>query len=393
MVSILIMSAVVRVVLLLAVLAGCGPRPPSGGAPPRGKTEAEYLATGKPTPGQRPPGLDDRQSMVVHVIDIGQGLAVLVELPCGAALIDTGGEQDEGWDGVAALTGYLDRFFARRTDLSKTLSLLAITHPHIDHTRGIEAVLARYQVLAVIDNGMERDDIGGKPQTALHAWAREHGVDYRAVLADELGPTGATDGTIDPIHGCQGAAEDPKIRALWGQLVGGREQFSDNPNDHSLVLRIDYGVTSVLIPGDLEAPGSSRLDDHYAAHPELLDVDLWIVGHHGSKNATHEYILKKMSPELAVISAGPYERDQPWTARAFGHPNKLAIDKLCDPGFGVRRSRKPIEPWIGVKGAWPPNPSVFARQAVDRAVYCTCWDGSVRVRMFPGGWIEVDADR
>jgi hypothetical protein len=59
----------------------------------------------------------------------------------------------------------------------------------------------------------------------------------------------------------------------------------------------------------------------------------------------------------------------------------------------VRRSRPAIRPWVGIKGSWAGRPSVFERMRIDRAVYCTCWDGSVRVRMFPGGWVEVDTER
>lgn len=363
--------------VLLALMAGCGPRPPAAPAP-RGRAPSR-------------PAADDGPALVVHVIDIGQGQAVLIEAPCGAALIDTGGELSDGWDGVDALIRYLDAFFDRRRDLQRTLSLLAITHPHIDHTRGIEAVLARYTVRGVIDNGMDEDDIGGRPQMALHAWIRERAgeVRYRPIHADDIGPEGLTDDTIDPIQGCPGAPVDPRIRVLWGALVGGAEQFSKNANDHSVAVRIDHGEASLLVPGDLEEPGSARLDQHYRAHPETLDVDVWVVGHHGSRNATHRRLLERMTPEIAVISAGPYQRDAPWTARAFGHPNKQALDKLCDPAFGVRGSRPAIRPWVGIKGSWAGRPSVFEPMRIDRAVYCTCWDGTVRVKMYPSGRVEA----
>jgi hypothetical protein len=52
--------------------------------------------------------------MTFHFIDIGQGDATLLEFPCGAVLIDTGGEQNELFDSNKALLAYLDAFFARR---------------------------------------------------------------------------------------------------------------------------------------------------------------------------------------------------------------------------------------------------------------------------------------
>ncbi len=67
-------------------------------------------------------------------------------MPCAAVLIDTGGELNPSFDGVAALRDYLDAFFARPGDLGGTLDLLVITHPHIDHTRGVPMVLQRCRV-------------------------------------------------------------------------------------------------------------------------------------------------------------------------------------------------------------------------------------------------------
>src|SRR5262245_63399116 len=76
-------------------------------------------------------------AMRVHVIDVGQGAATLVEFPCAAILIDTGGERfpADPWltaqfDSTARLMSYLRKFFAGRPDLKNQLALLVLTHPH-----------------------------------------------------------------------------------------------------------------------------------------------------------------------------------------------------------------------------------------------------------------------
>src|SRR5437868_3907490 len=80
---------------------------------------------------------DEGPEMQAHFIDVGQGACTLLEFPCGALLIDTGAQDN---DHVDQLVEYLRSFFRRRADLNNTLASVIITHPHIDHSRGLKAV-------------------------------------------------------------------------------------------------------------------------------------------------------------------------------------------------------------------------------------------------------------
>ena len=79
--------------------------------------------------------LSAEPAMKVHFIDVGQGAATLLEFPCGAMLIDTGAQDQEHVDN---LIDYLRDFFTRRKDLKSTLLQVTTTHPHIDHTMGLQ---------------------------------------------------------------------------------------------------------------------------------------------------------------------------------------------------------------------------------------------------------------
>jgi competence protein ComEC len=394
---------VLRAGLIAITLLSCvrsGPREGSP-PPPRGKTMEEYLRETPEEPPAPPAGMVPADSMKLHVIDVGQGSAALLEFPCAAVLVDTGGEQNEQFDGVKALVDYLDAFFARRTDLARTISLLVITHPHIDHTRGLETVLARYKVRNVIDNGDVRDDIGGKPQLALHAWLGEKGQKQVRHLdlarRDIDGADGLTSPIIDPIYACKSSPIDPVLRVLWSGDLG-REEIGQNPNNDSVVLRVDFGEASFLLPGDLELLAIARLVKKYESNPALLDADVYLVPHHGSRKSSTLDLIRRVSPEVAVISAGPYDRylqtEEEYTARVFGHPNQDCINHLLDPKVGVTGKRSsPIEAWVGVRGAWKEKKSEFTRRAIDRAVYATSWDGTVVVTGNASGWIEVTTSR
>lgn len=360
----------------------------------------EQLAMKPPEVPRKPAGTDDADVVRLHTIDIGQGLAQLIEFPCGVILYDTGGEVNQAYDFLPALTGYLDEFFARRPELDRTIDLLAISHPHIDHTRGISAILERYKVKAVIDNGDDNNDLGGRPQMALHKWieAQNDAVPYFAVRRDDVASAdGLTNATIDPIDGCERAPTDPLIRALWG---GSEEptQIGHNANNDSVVLRIDYGESSFLLPGDLEIVGWAKLSKKMGETNPIFDVDVYTLGHHGSKNATAPYMVKMMSPKVAVASAGPYSRylriANEFTARKFGHPNAKALAPLIDKSFGVSMWReRPAKVWVGIKGGWMlERMPVWEEWVVRRAVYTTSWDGTVVISGNANGFIDVEVE-
>ena len=387
--------------LALAVaLGGCLRATPSDTPPPpRGKTLDEYLADPEAERPRRPADTVPGDAMALHVIDVGQGAAQLIELPCGAILIDTGGERNRLYDSEPALIRYLDGFFERRPDLDRTLSLLVITHPHIDHTRGVAAVLARYRVLNVVDNGDVREDIGGKPQLAMHEWlVRNRQVGHLDLNRSEIDPaTGATSPIIDPVAGCARSQVDPVVRALWSGDLG-REQIGHDPNDDSVVMRIDFGEVSFLLAGDIELYGIAGLVKKYGAHPELLDADVYVVPHHGSRHSTTADLVRRVSPKVAVISAGPYARRtgerQEFTARAFGHPSQASIDDLLQPRVGVAMLRpRPVTVWLGQRGAWEGGTGQFARRTLRAAIYATSWDGTVVVTGNANGWIDVATRR
>jgi beta-lactamase superfamily II metal-dependent hydrolase len=79
--------------------------------------------------------------MRVHLINVGQGCATLIEFPCAAILVDTGGESDSLFNSSDSLRAYLHDFFDKRNDLNHTLQCVYLTHPHIDHTLGIPVIL------------------------------------------------------------------------------------------------------------------------------------------------------------------------------------------------------------------------------------------------------------
>jgi competence protein ComEC len=330
------------------------------------------------------------QSMRVHFIDVGQGASTLVEFPCAAILIDTGGETNKEFSSDDELVAYLDDFFSRRTDLNKTLHSLILTHAHVDHTHGVVPVLSRYRILNAITNGQEPPGPGLPGQKALHRKVADG--EATSDPSDDIGfvaaevkkipkKRGLTNDVIDPVK-CP--TVDPKITLLWGgadENPGWTKRAFENQNNHSVVTRIDFGAASLLITGDLQEEGINDLVEHYRG-TSLLDTDVYQVGHHGSHNATTEEMLGAITPKIAVIAMGVPAREIQWTAWAYGHPRKDIVE-LLENHVELPRDELSVQVATGVKS--------FETKRIKRAIYGTGWDGSIVLETdTTGNWKRVN---
>lgn len=329
--------------------------------------------------------------MRLHFIDVGQGNSTLVEFPCAAMLIDAGGEMNGDFSSNEALVSYLDDFFQSRPDLNKTFASLILTHAHIDHTRGVKDVLSRYKVLNAVTNGHESGS-GKFGQIALHkkvAAGEEtpnpgDDIGYTAAIVDDIPKDqGLTNAIIDPIK-CDNV--DPKVTVLWGATTRNPNWSAadlKNENNHSVAVRIDFGKSSVLFTGDMEDAAIPDFVAHYK-NSQLLKVDVYEVGHHGSHNATTEQMLRAMKPHIAVISMGDSSRQDMWTAWAYGHPRRVTINLLQRFVQDVTPARNQLV----ADGA-----KKFRRAKITRAIYGTGWTGSVVLEADTNGsWKRLDRD-
>lgn len=131
---------------------------------------------------------------------------------------------------------------------------------------------------------------------------------------------------------------------------------------------MDFGAASVLITGDLEAEAIASLLARYQG-TKLLDADLYVTGHHGSKNGTTQALLSAVTPTLAMILMGPADRQRSWTAWDYGHPNRGVIDQLQN---AISRKReRPIDVVVGQ------GKRKFAAAKISKAIYASGWDGTI----------------
>ncbi|WP_245512120.1 MULTISPECIES: MBL fold metallo-hydrolase [unclassified Mesorhizobium] len=322
--------------------------------------------------------------MRVHYVFVGQGAGAVVELPCGIAVIDLGGEYGSGdgkVDGGALFVDYLKNFFAKNPQYNNTIDTLILSHPHADHINGSDELkTSGLAVRAIVDNGQTNNSGTLGRQSAFRQWVKDQGGQYAAVeLARQTTATGVTNAAIDPFA-CA------TISAFWG---GANELLSrsgyENPNNHSVVVRIDFGQASFLFLGDLQHEGAADLLAQYEENLGVFDVDVFQVSHHGADGDTTDDLLNVLSPRIAIISMGTKASTGSPSAWQYGHPRLTTLKILQEEPVIVTDERNPAGHFWGA----PAQKSDFKNVDISRAVFGTGWEGTIIVTATQAGEYSV----
>lgn len=304
-----------------------------------------------------------------HYINIGQGDSILIELKTAAILIDAGGEATGDTSDRDHLVDYLNTFFARRTDLNKTLYSVIISHPHLDHTKNLMAVMENFKVKNLVDGG-NKTGSGISQLNKARAFAKQNDILYNRIDDDDIGRSGYT---TSHLRALKRTASDAVVRFLAGS------RGCKNQNNDSVVVLLRYRSASYLFTGDAETENDPIckaevpvLVDFYRRN-QLLDVDVYKVGHHGSHNGTDEALMRAMSPKISVLSTGIHTRHEPGQFHAFqfGHPREVTV-ALLERFSSSNREPVTVYSMNAVR-------DVNLNRRMSKAVYCTCWDGDVVV--------------
>src|SRR5215467_248625 len=243
----------------------------------------------------------DNGRLRVTFLDVGQGDAILVELPEGQRLLVDGGPG--GNQRLDVGESVLAPFLWNRP--TQRLDVVALTHPDSDHSGGLRAVLTRFGVREFWENGRW---ITGTEET-LRAVERS-GACRRTLVAGQRLWLGSALLTVLNPDGSRPLDDPPP----------------EGQNEESLVLRLDWRGFSLLLTGDLGGPGEERLlADHAPVRALALKV-----GHHGSRYSSTGAFLDAVEPAVAIISVG--------ARNSFGHPTPEVLGRLEAAGARIYRT-------------------------------------------------------
>ncbi|HYI37472.1 MAG TPA: ComEC/Rec2 family competence protein [Thermoleophilaceae bacterium] len=242
----------------------------------------------------RPPG-----RFTVSFLDVGQGDATLVQAPGNVAILFDGGPPE------AAVTRLL-----RRAGVGE-LALVVATHQSRDHHGGLQPVVERHRVRALLQNG---DGTRDPTFRRVVATARARGA--RVMV---------------PVQGQTLAVGPVRIRVL-GPPPRPPGPAPEDPNPRALAAVVSYGGFDLFLSGDAE---SDALGDY-----GLPDVEAMKVSHHGSADPGLPAVLERLTPALAAIEVG--------ADNTYGHPVPATVRALRAAGARVYRTDRDGTVRLGV---------------------------------------------
>lgn len=216
----------------------------------------------------------------VTVLDVGQGQSILLQSRGNTLLVDCGGDDDESTADLVAET-LLSQGITR-------LDGVILTHCDRDHAGGLPYLLTRMDA-----------DVVFYPSTETICLENQNVYPVSEDLQLSFG--------------------DAKIQ-IFGPI------YVSDGNENSLCVLFTWEDCDILITGDRGSFGESILLQTHT----LLDVELLIAGHHGSKYSTSESLLEAVQPEYIFVSAG--------SNNSYGHPATEMLERAAKYGCAVYRT-------------------------------------------------------
>jgi competence protein ComEC len=228
------------------------------------------------------------KNLKVTFIDVGQGDSILVEFPGHKKmLIDGGGFPEETFDvGERVVSPFLWRKGIKKIDY------LVLTHAHPDHLSGLKAIAQNFKIKDFWESAVPLND--------------EKYKKFKSLLSRLTRQKRLTRG----FSWQEGAA---RIEGLHPQNLISEEGNIDN--DHSLVLRLSYGQTSFLFPGDIGSKAERQILDN----SQDIESQVLKSAHHGSNSSSSMAFLEKVAPRIVVISVGE--------GNMYGFPNRDVLER------------------------------------------------------------------
>jgi len=322
--------------------------------------------------------LGDESLLEVYFIDVGQGDSVLIRTPDGRHIMIDGGSKRASQPTGKSAADFVDWKFAKDYGLDRIhLDVMMASHCDADHYGGLSDLLNVDEINELDAKGIEVDAFyhAGVAwwvnPTSGERWLGSTSADKKfltqlmgerpqvvAALKQDADPklqgdwakfmknvtsTKTSSGSSTPIHRLShidgylpkfdGSGNGFAIRVLapFETKVDNRPALhnygsaaSKNTNGNTLLLRLDYKRSRILLTGDLNADSQRSLLDDLAGNRIEFQCDVAKACHHGSDDVSYEF-LSAIRPAVTVISSGDNE--------GYDHPRPAIIAASATTGY------------------------------------------------------------
>ena len=245
------------------------------------------------------------QTLQITCLDVGQGDGILIRTPDNKHyLIDSGSSSQSELGRYCLLP-------ALKSMGISCLDGIFISHTDKDHLSGVQ------ELLEYMEKGLTTIRAA---YLVLPGWTEppEAWTDL-ASAAQKAGIKTVTGNAGNIIR--SGAAA---FEILWPESTARGKDV----NEEAMVMELTYGDFRMLFTGDIGADTEKKL----LSAGCLNDIDCLKVGHHGSGYSSSEEFLKKVKPELSIISCS--------STNTYGHPSPETVKRLKDCGSQIEYTMK-----------------------------------------------------
>ena len=231
-------------------------------------------------------------SFSLTMLDVGQGLSVLIEADGEYLLYDGGGRSASSY-----VVSYLQKHAVDQ------VRWLVASHYDEDHISGLVGVLNTVEVEEALLPDYTTD-------TQIYQ-------SLQNAIAEQNVPV------VTPLQGNLYTLGNAKI-----EVVGPDNNHYAKDNDNSLCLRVSYGNFQCLLTGDAEQDA----EEDMIRSGQDLSCDVYVVGHHGSASSSCDALLDAAAPQYAFLSVGE--------GNPYGHPAEETLEALQRRGIALYRTDK-----------------------------------------------------
>lgn len=219
----------------------------------------------------------------VYFLDVGQGDGIFIRTPGGQNILIDGGPDNILLHEISGYMPWWDR----------DIDFLIVSHYHADHMMSFMEVINKYKVKNILTTNHNPDDY-------------LHDIFIKKIEQNNINLIKVKKG------------QKFKIENNLFLTILSADDYHEDYNENSLVIKLDFSDKSFIFTGDLGLEGEKViLDSDFDIKAEYLKV-----GHHGSKYSSSQEFLEEINPKFCIIQSGKNNK--------FGHPHQETVERLGD---------------------------------------------------------------